>query len=134
MDRCLQNDREQARKLRWPSWADAIVEADPEWVEARMYDEGEAFPYCILCGKWSPVDHITSRLHERRKRMLEGSRFIEPSSLCSETCNALSAAEGVIHSNIAQEVASVQAATVHSKEKKEWEDWAEWQRRGWRWC
>ena len=134
MDRSMQNGQEKAKKLQWPSWADAIVKADPEWVEARKYDEGEAFPYCVLCGKWSPEDHITSKMHERRKKMYEGSRLIELSSSHSETSNARGAAEGVIHSNISQEVASVRAATNHSEERKEWEDWAEWQRRGWRWC
>ena len=113
MDRSMQNSQERVQKLRWPKWADAVVEESGGQVIRRRYEEGEAYPWCRLCEKWCSEEHTLSKLHLRRRWWLEESRVIsnESCSLHSEACNAQGASNGVIHSNISQEVASARTAT-----------------------
>ena len=145
-------------KLRWPVWADVIVRAEGGAVEPRKYEEGEAYPFCVICEKWCSEDHITSKLHGRRKRMYTESRLIESSSSQhSETCNAQGASYSVIHSNISQKEEVVQKERAQHcsvecaqdmgqvpesvprrrvqqrSDGEDWQDWLQWQRNGWQW-
>ena len=161
MQRSLEGSEQQGlrqdRKLRWPVWADEIIRAEGGAVEPRKYEEGEAYPWCVICEKWCAENHITSKMHERRKKMYTGSRLIESSSSHSETCNAQGASYSVIHSNISQREEIVQQERVQhcSVERAQnvgqvpasvprwrvqqrsavygWQDWQQWQRNGWQW-
>ena len=114
MDRSMQNNQERVQNLRWPKWADAVVAESGGQVIRRRYEQGEAFPWCLLCEKWCSEEHTLSKLHLRRRWWLEESRVIsndESCSLHSEASNAQGASNGVIHSNISQNVARARTAT-----------------------
>lgn len=106
---CNMQRSELCGQIRWPAWADAIISAEQGLVEARRYDGDEGYPWCRVCEKWCSPEHITSRVHIRRKWWYQESRLItmtpieSSSALHSEACNAQGASNSVIHSNISQE-------------------------------
>ena len=65
-----------AAKLRWPTWADTIVETEA-CVIRKQYDTEDAYPWCTLCLKWCSEEHIASKQHVRRRWWMEETRVID---------------------------------------------------------